>query len=182
MAKANPQKENGYTAIANEIMEQLAQVDFSPHETRLLMVLFRKTYGWGKKFDKIPLMQFEMAAKLERRCVTRTLKKLESRKIIVVYRGAERETNTYSFNKVWSDWTGGKSVEKLSKGRDSGVPTPRDSGDPTWVGTAVTHSITTLKENITKASEPDQSTCPHDDTPNERIKRSKKALLSKMSL
>ena len=48
---ASPQKENGYTPIAHEILEALAKQLLSPDEWRILMIIFRKTYGWDKKED-----------------------------------------------------------------------------------------------------------------------------------
>ena len=50
---ANPRKKNGYTPIANEIMDALALIKKpSPYEWNILMFLLRKTYGWNKKEDK----------------------------------------------------------------------------------------------------------------------------------
>ena len=46
---ANPQLEDGYTKIANEILEALAGINLSPYEGRALFFLIRKTYGWKKK-------------------------------------------------------------------------------------------------------------------------------------
>jgi len=42
---ASPQRENGYTGVANEILEALARVQMSGHEWRIVMALFRETYG-----------------------------------------------------------------------------------------------------------------------------------------
>ena len=55
---ANPQAENGYTPIANEIVEALYRVNLSAYESRVLWYLCRKIYGWSKKTDWIALSQF----------------------------------------------------------------------------------------------------------------------------
>jgi hypothetical protein len=52
---ANPQLENGYTQIANELIEALARFNLSPYESRLLWYIARKTYGYQKKTDAISL-------------------------------------------------------------------------------------------------------------------------------
>lgn len=61
---ANPQKENGYTAIANELLEALIKYDF-PSKTslpqRICLFVIRKTYGYQKKEDTISLTQFQLA-------------------------------------------------------------------------------------------------------------------------
>ena len=80
----NPQIEEGYTRIANEIIEALARYRISGEEWQVLMCLFRKTYGFQKKKDKISLSQFVIMTGLKRQNVFRALKKLSSKKIIAV--------------------------------------------------------------------------------------------------
>ena len=55
---ANPQLENGYTKISNEIFDAMVRWKFSSYEYRILIFLIRKTYGWNKKKDWISLSQF----------------------------------------------------------------------------------------------------------------------------
>jgi len=55
---ANPQKENGYTAIANEIMDALIKIRVPGEAMQILLVILRKTYGWNKRQDAISLSQF----------------------------------------------------------------------------------------------------------------------------
>ena len=80
----SPQVENGFTRIANEIIEALWKVNLSPYETRVLWFLLRKTYGWKKKTDWITLSQFSKNIGLDRRLIHRTLKSLFSKKIITL--------------------------------------------------------------------------------------------------
>ncbi len=102
---SNPQKENGYTPIANEIMEALMRINLSPAETRVLWYLFRKTYGWGKKSDTISLSQFAKATGLKRQNAQRALKALASKSMIIVIRGDDRKPLTYRFQKDYSRWS-----------------------------------------------------------------------------
>ena len=55
---AEPQKENGYTPIANEIMDALCRIRIPGEERQVLDCIFRKTYGWNKCEDSISLTQF----------------------------------------------------------------------------------------------------------------------------
>ena len=71
---ANPQKENGYIAIATEIMEQLIQLSLSGSEWQVLLAVLRQTWGWQKKQDWISLTQFERLTKLPHRTVCRAKK------------------------------------------------------------------------------------------------------------
>ena len=101
---ASPQTENGWTKIADEILEALAQAQMSGHEWRLVMGLLRQTYGFKKKADSISFSQWEQMTGLGRRRVGEAIKRLEARKIIVVDRS--NRTNLYSFQKDYGKWDG----------------------------------------------------------------------------
>lgn len=100
---ANPQAENGHVDIANEIVEALWKVNLSSYETRVLWYLFRKTYGWKKKTDRIALSQFSKDIGIDRRLVHRAIKGLSSKKMIVIYKD-DRGYVTYGFQKNYEYW------------------------------------------------------------------------------
>ena len=50
---ANPQKENGYTTIANELLEAIYCSKFSPTEFKMLLFIFRYTYGFNRKVARL---------------------------------------------------------------------------------------------------------------------------------
>jgi phage replication O-like protein O len=99
---ANPQAEDGHVDIANEIVEALAKTNLSPYESRILWALWRKTYGWHKKEDKIALTTFQEMTGLPRRNVTRILFKLVQRKII--NKKDDTFIRSYSFQKDYTKW------------------------------------------------------------------------------
>jgi len=101
---ANPQLENGHTNIANEILEALWKVNLSSYETRVLIYLLRKTYGWHKKTDRISLSQFSREIGMDRRLVHRTLKELSSKGMIVVIPQDDRKPVSYGFQKDYQKW------------------------------------------------------------------------------
>jgi len=78
----NPQTENGFTKIANEILEKLAGTYLSPYEWQVLMFVFRKTYGYCKKSDWISNSQLVGITHIHKAHVSRTLKKLKDRNIV----------------------------------------------------------------------------------------------------
>ena len=92
---------SNYTQIANRILEALSITRMSNEETRIMYVIFRKTYGWGKKQDKIAISQFVELAKMDRRHVSRTLKKLEKKNMIFIIKGY---VNYYQFNSHPETW------------------------------------------------------------------------------
>jgi len=98
---ANPQKENGYTAIANEIIERLYSVTLSGSEYRILLCILRKTYGWHKKIDEIYLSQLVTETKLSRKQVCEVINKLVTKRLLVKHK---KSTNEYGLNKNYDDW------------------------------------------------------------------------------
>lgn len=80
---ANPQLEKGYTKISNEILEALGRTRIAGEARQVLDVIFRKTYGFNKKRDRISLSQFVLATGLKRSNVCRSIKKLIDIKMII---------------------------------------------------------------------------------------------------
>ncbi len=98
----NPQLENGYTQIANELIEALARFNLSPYESRLLWYIARKTYGYQKKTDAISLGQFALGTGIPVSNVIRTLKKLENRHFIT--KTKDFYICEYGINKHYDQW------------------------------------------------------------------------------
>jgi len=95
---ANPQKENGYIEIATEIIESLARTYLSSYETQVILAIFRKTYGWQKKEDWITNTQISEITGIASSHVSRTMKKLIKRKIII------KNGKKISFQKDYDIW------------------------------------------------------------------------------
>lgn len=100
---ANPQKENGFTPIANEILDKLVNISLLGSEYQVLFFIIRKTYGYHKKVDRISLTQFEKGTGLSRPTVVKTLKNLMARNMVVkIY--LPDENKGYSFVKDHEKW------------------------------------------------------------------------------
>lgn len=104
----SPQKENGYTAIANEIMDYLCKYPIPASQRQCLDFILRKTYGFNKKEDAISFSQFEGATNIDRRHVNRALNELLNKRIIKSLKGVakngNRDTTKYCFNKSYTEW------------------------------------------------------------------------------
>jgi phage replication O-like protein O len=94
---SSPQLENGYTKIANELLEQFAEINLSGYEWQILFVIIRKTYGFNKKEDSISLSQFCTSTGIRSGHVPGVLRKLEEKCIITVSK--KYYINKYSLNK-----------------------------------------------------------------------------------
>jgi phage replication O-like protein O len=115
----NPQDEERFTKVPNEILDALRKVNLSQYESRVIFYLWRKTYGWHKKTDRIALTQFVENIGLDRRLIHRTLKKLESRCLIVIKRDVNGD-RTYGFQEDYEKWRNvQRKKKKVISGDDS---------------------------------------------------------------
>jgi len=121
----NPQLENGYTQIANELIEALARFNLSPYESRLLWYIARKTYGYQKKTDAISLGQFALGTGIPVSNVIRTLKKLESRHFIT--KSKDFYVCEYGINKHYDQWLTTICTDSTQAGSVSTDSAPVDS-------------------------------------------------------
>ncbi len=103
MTNKSPQLEEGHTDIAHTLLEALSLTYMSPYEWQVVMAIFRKTYGWHKKNDKIPNSQIVALTGIHKSHVSRTLKKLISRSIVT------QIGNKIGINKHFNQWQ----VQKL---------------------------------------------------------------------
>lgn len=99
---ANPQTENGYTKIANEIQEAFCGIRISGEARQILDVIIRKTYGYNKKEDKISISQFCELTKMRDVDICRGIKKLINMNLIT--KKLNIIANIYSINKDFDKW------------------------------------------------------------------------------
>lgn len=99
----NPQIENGHTDIANEIMEALARTRIPGEARQVLDYIMRKTWGWHKKEDEIPLSQFVFGTGIKKQNVCRALQKLKEMNIIFI-KSDNDNGSSYKINKHYDTW------------------------------------------------------------------------------
>lgn len=104
---ANPQKENGYTPIANELLEHLYKWYLSPNQWQVILCIARKTYGYSKKSDYITSSQIVVETGLCKSVVSRALDALTEANIII------RNGKNIGIQKDWEQWK--KLAKRLTK-------------------------------------------------------------------
>ncbi|WP_262967372.1 replication protein [Methylobacter psychrophilus] len=127
----SPQIQNGYTAIANELLEALVLYKFSQNEYKVIMAVIRKTYGFHKKTAVIGNSQLALMTGLQRTHVARCIRMLIERQVLV--RDSSSYINGLGLNKDYGQW---------------GVKT----GESDWVSASeetVTDLVTVDDENVT---------------------------------
>ncbi len=125
---ASPQTENGYTRIANELLEALAKHRSLGSEAfQVLMMVFRYTYGFNRKEGLLTVSFIVVGTGLKQPNVNRAIERLISKRII------KREKSTIGFNKNYDEWAISKriyhirtDIESISKRRDKKENTKKE--------------------------------------------------------
>ncbi|MDA2916252.1 replication protein [Nitrospinae bacterium AH_259_B05_G02_I21] len=122
-SKASPQLEDGFTRIADELLEALIATRLSGEESRIVWAVIRKTYGFNKTMDRIPLSQFESVTGIPRKRCHRLLGQLVSKNVLL--KGGEGRRVTYGVQKDYTRWP-----MSPRRGTITGVPQIGDKVSP----------------------------------------------------
>lgn len=93
-----------FVRVHNTILELLSQAPLRGQQFRCLMFLFRKTYGYNKKEDKISLAEWEKGTGMKRQNVWRELELLIKCNVIFKKSNGPKRPNTWGFNKYHEQW------------------------------------------------------------------------------
>jgi len=137
----NPQLENGYTKIANEILENLAKIRIPGEAMQMFLFIIRKTYGYHKKSDGIATSQIMLGTCLSRQGVERGRHLLRRMNLISTLKKDGTNYLTYSVNKNYKSWISTVKKDGTVKNRCR-VPSKTDERVPLKTGNT--------KENVTK--------------------------------
>jgi len=152
---ASPQLENGYTKIANEIIDNIIRY---PEIMRgalfpVICVVWRKTYGWNKKEDAISISQFVEMTGYSKRTIIYALQELEAKNVLKIKRECHsllKETNIISFNKNYKDWVVQNSAPQVEKNRGSAKLRKKVVQNHAQKVESFAHTKETITKEITK--------------------------------
>ncbi|GER94061.1 hypothetical protein A45J_1819 [hot springs metagenome] len=96
---ASPQVENGYTRIANELLDAMLATEFTGREFRILLAIIRYSYGWNKKEARLTVKQIHQVTGISDRTIYDILRRLIKKIIITPI-----ATDTYQLQKDYSRW------------------------------------------------------------------------------
>ncbi|MEE8669264.1 MAG: replication protein [Heyndrickxia coagulans] len=160
---ANPQKEHGYTGIANEILEKIAKTNLNGTQFRILMVIWRFTYGFQRKQHELSYSFLSEAIGIkDRRTIYRELKILIDKKIVSVVEKGARGVNVLAFNKNYEEWSNCWLNSQQSPLLATS-PTELTANPPTELLANPPHKKENIKENI-KENTPKRKTYSEDST------------------
>ena len=102
---ASPQTENGFTRIANELMEVIPLYKFNGTQFRILFVVLRYTYGFQRKSHELSLTFIADSTGMHKQQIKRELDILIKNKVLI-----EEEPPSFNkpriiqFNKNYKEW------------------------------------------------------------------------------
>lgn len=101
---ASPQVENGYTKIANEILDALIAYRLPGEQMQVLLCIIRASYGWNDKEASITHQQISEQTGIKRQSVTRAVKALATKKLLNCNKKAAKLHKCLIFNKDYDLW------------------------------------------------------------------------------
>lgn len=102
---ANPQKENGSTDIANELLEAIYSFDFNGTEISVILCVLRYTYGFHRKKHELSLSFITKAIHRHRNGVFKAINDLIKKNVLIQYSSPSfNSTREIGINKDYSKW------------------------------------------------------------------------------
>ncbi|HCC4463062.1 TPA: replication protein [Citrobacter freundii] len=138
--------DDGYTRIANELLESIASADLTARQLKLMLAYIRKTYGFNKKSDRIADEQIAQITGLSRQNVNKAKKELISMNCLFL------DGSKIGVNKEVSAWRFSKCLQVsnfVSKSETLNV-SKLETSEVSKLETHKRHSLKTNKDNINK--------------------------------
>lgn len=125
----SPQLEQGYTRIADAILEKVAKTKLNGTQFRILMIVWRSTYGWQKKEHELSLSYLQLATGINKRQIQRELNTMIELKILTEVKPPSFNTSRIiAFNKNYTQLAKKTRVVLLDTSTDDRLDTSTGSG------------------------------------------------------
>lgn len=137
--------DNGYTRIANELLEAIASADLTARQLKIMLAYIRKTYGFNKKTDRIADEQIALLTGISRQNVNKAKKELLSMNCLMM------DGNQIGVNKEVSAWQFSKCLQVsnfVSKPETQNV-SKLETNEVSKSETHKRHTLKTKKDTIT---------------------------------
>jgi phage replication O-like protein O len=160
----NPQKENGYTPIANELLEAILLYPFTARHLSIILCVCRMTYGYSKKSDALSGWQIANMTNIDRSHISRSLEELIKLNVIIKHPVGRYSHGVVvyelSLNKHYDTWTTVAKTARVPKQPpllNHGITVAETATEP--LPKQPTHkAIKTTKANSQKTSIPQNFT------------------------
>ena len=141
---ANPQLEEGYIRIANELYRAIYSSDLNSSEFRVLLFIIYQTYGYNRKSRQLTKSYISTGTGVPVETVKRTLKSLIEKKIIIARSSCHNLPKSFSVNKKYDQWRGVTNDQSRMTGQSAtrrGVISDTTEGSPMTPNTIQNNTI-----------------------------------------
>jgi phage replication O-like protein O len=112
---ANPQIENGFTKISNELLEAILRSNLTQRELKIIFVIIRFTYGFNRNEAELSVRFIEQATSIKYHHVSGIISKMLSKSIIFSNPSSKKKNGRMiSLNKNYEEWNLVSSIESNS--------------------------------------------------------------------
>lgn len=102
---ARPQTEDGFTRVANEILDNICRFNFNGSQLRIVMKIWRMTYGFSRKDHNFSVSFLHGETGLSEVTIKKELAYLIKTKVLFVTKAATNvQARRFSFNKNYEEW------------------------------------------------------------------------------
>lgn len=127
---ARPQREDGYTGIANEILDNICRYNFNGSQFRIITKVWRMTYGFLRKDHDFSVSYLHEATGLSEVTIKKELAFLVKSRVLIVTQSATNiKSRRFSFNKNYEDWEVPAMAKKPSLEVKDSLPQNDDSSN-----------------------------------------------------
>lgn len=126
--------DDGYTRIANELLEAVMSADLTARQLKVALAIIRKTYGFGKKVDRITNTQIASMTGIHHTHVCTAKNEMIGMNIVIA------SGSQIGINKVVSDWKFNISQDSktLAKSANKSLAKAANEHSPTQLNTKET--------------------------------------------
>jgi phage replication O-like protein O len=104
-----PKIEDGYTRIANELLEAIIAFKFSSRQLCIMFCVIRATYGYNKKSDAISGWQIAKMCNIDRSHISKSITELIAMNVLFKHETGRQSHGFFvrelSINKYYDTWT-----------------------------------------------------------------------------
>lgn len=109
--------ENGYSPVANSLLEAIYRCDFTATEYRVLFAIIRYTYGYSRKNAELSVSFLSGVTQTPKRSVERALAGLIGSGVVSsVPGGSRKDSKLLGVNKNYSEWVKKGLLKECSNG------------------------------------------------------------------
>jgi len=119
---ANPQKENGFTSIANELLGEILKSDFTLRELKIILTVIRFTYGFNRKEAELSVRYISKATGIKFYHLSDSINTLVSKNVLTINDSDNhKQGRILKLNKDYETWNFESSQRMNSSQKRNGL-------------------------------------------------------------